>query len=198
MYRWIKAAEELRPKSKKPNPPNPKTVPPTGAFDYDGAHCYYCDSDGDHVTACCPDKAAGKQPCEKFKKYVKETYGHDYVPRKGNKKQYHKKKRNVPNASFVASLLNSDSRREVAVTSDLNFKGKDRWFNGEEALLDSCGCDTLVDDAFARFHLRLPIHKDTSDSAQQTSSGVGGNKFQFTHYIIMRTNFLGKVRNVKD
>ena len=85
----------------------------------------------------------------------------------------------------------------VAITKDINVKGMDRWYNGEESLVDSCGCDTLMDEDFARYSMRLPIHTDDSPAAKNPSVGVGGNQIFFNKYVITKCNIKGAVIDVK-
>ena len=93
-----------------------------------------------------------EDPCEEHKRYLKERFDIDWV-------SYSDRNGGQPSGVFDFSDKDNDTdqdisaaawrKRCVAVTNDVNIKGKDRWFNGVDLLTDSDGCENLVDSEFA-------------------------------------------------
>eukprot|EP00639_Heterosigma_akashiwo_P024973 CAMPEP_0194691116 /NCGR_PEP_ID=MMETSP0295-20121207/18826_1 /TAXON_ID=39354 /ORGANISM="Heterosigma akashiwo, Strain CCMP2393" /LENGTH=587 /DNA_ID=CAMNT_0039580909 /DNA_START=90 /DNA_END=1850 /DNA_ORIENTATION=- len=77
-------------------------------------------------------------------------------------------------------------QHSTAVTVDMRFKKANGSFTaagGDETLIDSCGCENLMDARWAKDVLKLPVKIDTSDRARIASTGLAGAKAYFTEYI---------------
>ena len=66
------------------------------------------------------------------------------------------------NPKPFAVMSDTIDRREVALTTDISFKGKHQWFIGEITFLDLGGCENVVNSQFAKTKLHLPIIQDDS------------------------------------
>jgi len=143
--------------------------------------CYYCDKKG-HThrgpdkTWTCPDYLENKPPCESWVKY-REAKGFP------------------PEKRVVAVVEDVSNKRAIALTSDISYKGRLNWFNGEKTSIG--GCDNLVNTAFAMDHLKLEIQTDTSMAAQDIQRSVNGYSFRFTSFVVINCNFNGHREKVK-
>jgi hypothetical protein len=60
------------------------------------------------------------------------------------------------------------STAKVALTADIKFKGKYKWFDNITTITDLGGCDNLMDENFAKHDLKMtPVTTDP-----RTFSGV--------------------------
>ena len=92
----------------------------------------------------CPDAIAKKDPCPSFQVYQMK---------KGR------------NPKPFAVMSDTEERREVALTTDISFRGKHQWFNGQITFLDLGGCENVVNAQFARSQLQLTIQSDDSHNS---------------------------------
>ena len=104
-------------------------------------------------------------------------------------------KDSTPNAAFTGEG-NGAKKRRVAITSDVNIKGIDQWFNKIETLTDSDGCEDCVDYDFAKRYLRLPIQIDESEDSKNASKGIGGSVF-LREYIETKVSLRGKLVDLR-
>ena len=144
--------------------------------------CHYCGVYGhwmktrDKKTYTCPDALAKKPPCPSHQ-FWREQQGLGPNP--------------------FATMADVENKREVALTTSISFKGKQRWYNGLITFLDLGGCENVVNSQFARNELQLPIHMDDSKAAQQIQQAVNGNTFSFTEFVEVNCNFDGHKEKVK-
>ena len=86
-----------------------------------------------------------------------------------------------------------DRRRFVSLFC-LNVQGKYCWVNGVLSILDTGGCENLIDHVFA-VRLGLTFHVDRTSAAGQGATSVTGSTISFREYVLLTCNFNG-VRKV--
>ena len=83
-----------------------------------------------------------------------------------------------------------EPRKKFICLMSLNVQGRYRWINDVLSILDTGGCENLIDLRFAS-KLGLTIHVDRSESAAQGATSVSGSSISFTQYVLLNCNFNG-------
>ena len=94
-------------------------------------------------------------------------------------------------------MSDTEERREVALTTDISFRGKHQWFNGQITFLDLGGCENVENAQFACSQLQLTIQSDDTHSSRQLQQSVNGHTFAFTEFVEVTCNFKGYKEKIK-
>jgi hypothetical protein len=162
--------------------------------------CFYCGSTAHRYEKktgksgktyyYCPEKMAGREPCPEFKTYHRQKYGKEYSQ---NFKPASPPPSGTPptapqTQTTTATVLPNGIvlDRSTAITVDMRFKKANGSYtpaNSHETLVDSCGCENLMDARWAKHNLKLPVKVDQTDRARVASTGLAGAKAFFTEYM---------------
>jgi len=159
--------------------------------------CYYCGSTAHRYEKrrrpngsqyfYCPEKQAGREPCQEYKDWIQQKKGRPWTPRPSGGGRAPASTPPAPPSQPTATVLSEDKLvRKTAITTDVRLRTAAGTFTPAdmfETLVDSCGCENLVDDEWAREILRLPVQTDNSDQANIPSTGLAGSKAYFKQYV---------------
>jgi hypothetical protein len=147
----------------------------------------------------CPEKAAGREPCQDYKDYFLTKKEYAWQPRQSR----------TPGAAPsscpmtgrggaandtaaggppTATVLSDGTvlDQEVAITLDLRFqtaKGTFTTNQAHESLVDTAGCENLLIEQWAKNVLRLPIKHDHSPRANVPTMGLSASTAYFRQYM---------------
>ena len=130
-------------------------------------------------------------PCKAFKDAYFKRSGKQYQPYVKKKANNEGKNDETPViGSFVNASYDIKPEERFVSIALANIKGGKGWFNNQEILMDTCGCQSAIDENFAREQLGLEIFRDESRSADDVAQGVGGT-VRFEYYVETLLNICG-------